>query len=164
MRRRGCKFGSSRMTTSYSRWSEIQPVKQRMTFTSHFHVCQFWRRLCAILQYSTLIVTRVDLGISWIIQETQEQLEKTSFARCLCQGSVMDLPSNAATAKKTFWFPGPHTAHAGVISVLHARRSRCSPFVSKQRLLRHVHVPSDIPAGNLLSRPRGRKSSAFSCK
>lgn len=92
----------------------------------------------------------------------QEQLEKTSFAHCLCQGSVMDLPSNAATAKKTFWFPGPHTAHAGVISVLHARLSSCSPFVSKQRELCRVHVLSHIPTGNLLSRPRGRKSSTFS--
>lgn len=127
----GCKFGSSRMTTSCLWWSEIQPVKQRMTFTSHFRVCQFWRQACAILQYSVLIVTCADLGISWIIREMQEQLEKTSFTRCLCQGSVMDLPSNAATAKKTFWFPGPHTAHTGVISVLHTRLSSCSPFVSK---------------------------------
>lgn len=46
--------------------------------------------------------------------------KKSSFACCLCQGSIMDLPSNAATAKKTFWFPGPHAAQAGVISVLHA--------------------------------------------
>lgn len=31
-------------------------------------------QLCAILQYSMLIMTCVDLGISWIIQEKQEQL------------------------------------------------------------------------------------------
>lgn len=74
----------------------------------------------------------------------------------------MDLPSNAVSTKETFWFAGPHTVHAGVISVLHARRSGCSPFVSKSRVLCRIHVPSHIPTGNLLSRPGGRKSSTFS--
>lgn len=138
-----------------------------MTFTSHFHVCQFWRQLCAILQYSMLIMTRVDLGISWIIQEKREQLEKKNkkppgFTRCLCQGLVMDLPSNTVSTKKTFWFAGPHTVHAGVVSVLHARRSGCSPFVSESRVLCRIRVPSHIPTQNLLSRPGGRKSSTFS--
>lgn len=84
------------------------------------------------------------------------------FTCCLCQGLVMDLPSNAVSTKETFWFAGPHTVHAGVISVLHARRSGCSPFVSKSRVLCRIHVPSHIPTGNLLSRPGGRKSSTFS--